>query len=93
MLEELVAFAKFTQLSILRPRDTGFPALFDAFFTEPVLECADVDSEVSRDLRECHFRAASQRDPDDVVAELFGVAGGHSLSLPSQPKLDMLNVT
>ncbi|MCW2289015.1 hypothetical protein M2253_002112 [Leucobacter luti] len=93
LLEEFVPLAKLTQLSILGPGDTGFLALLDAFFSEPFVERANVDSEVLRDLRECHFRAAIQRDLYDVVSELSGVARGHRLILPGQPKLAMLNVT
>lgn len=76
LFKELVPFTKLTKLSILRPGDAGFLALFDAFFSEPFIERADVDSEVFRDLRECDFRAAIQRDLYDVVAELFRVARG-----------------
>ena len=67
--------------------------MFDAFFSESFIEGSDVDAEVLRDLRECHVRAAIQRDPDDVVAELFGVTRRHRVILPGQPKLAMLNVT
>lgn len=58
LLKEFVPSAKLTKLSILRPGDTGFLALFDAFFSEPFIERANVDAEVLRDLRKCHFRAA-----------------------------------
>ncbi|MCW2287741.1 hypothetical protein EDF60_1341 [Leucobacter luti] len=93
LLKELVPFTKLTKLSILRPGDTGFLALFDAFFSKPFVERSDVNTEVLRDLRECDLRAAIQRDPDDVVTELSGVTRGHRFILPGQPKLAMSNVT
>jgi hypothetical protein len=93
LLEELVAFAKFTEFSVLGPGDTGFLALFNAFLSQPFTEGADVDSEVLRDLRECDLRAAIQRDLYDVVAELSGVTRGHRCILPGQQRLAMLNVT
>src|SRR5699024_11310475 len=70
LFEEFVPLAKLTKLSILGPGDTGFLALFDAFFSEPFIERANVNTEVLRDLRECHFWAAIQRDLYDVVTEL-----------------------
>jgi hypothetical protein len=93
LLEELVTFTKLTKLSILGPGETGFMALFDAFFSEPFVERADMDTEVLRDLRKCDFRAAAHRDLYDVVSELSGVTRGHRFILPGQQKLATLNVT
>lgn len=96
LLEELVPFAKLPKLpklSILGTGDTGLLALFDAFLSELFIERADMDSEVFRDLRQHHLRAAIQGDLHDVVAELFGVTRGHRFILPGQPKLAVLNVT
>lgn len=90
LFEEFVAFAELTKFSILGTRDAGFLALFDAFLSESFIEGSNVDAEVFRDLRQCHFRAAIQRDPHDVVTELFGITKRHRFILPGQPKLAML---
>nr|WP_232299776.1 hypothetical protein [Leucobacter komagatae] len=93
LFEELAVCAKLTQLSGLRTRGTAFLALFDVFLTEPFAERADVNAEVFRDLRECHFWAKAQRDLHEIVAELFGVTRGPGFILAAQQKLAMLNVT
>ena len=72
LLEELVAFAKLTKFRILGTRDAGFLALFDAFFSEPFVERADVDSEVLRDLRQCDLRITIQRDPQTSSRNSLG---------------------
>lgn len=65
LLKELVAFAKLTRFSILRTGDTGFLALFDAFFSEPFIERSDVDSKVVRvarvSLAGCDLARSSRR--------------------------------
>src|SRR5699024_10153684 len=58
LFEEFVPSAKLTKISILGPGDTRFLALFDAFFSEPFVERADMDSEFFRDVRKCDCRAA-----------------------------------
>ncbi|WP_251381709.1 MULTISPECIES: hypothetical protein [unclassified Leucobacter] len=65
--------------------------MFDAFFSGPFIERVDVDSEVFRDLRECDFWVAIQRDLYDVVTELFGVTRGYGFIFPGQQKPAMLN--
>ena len=58
LLKELVTFTKLAKFSILGTRDAGFLARFNTFFSQPIIERADMDAEVSRDLRECHVWAA-----------------------------------
>lgn len=82
LFEELVPFAEFAKFSILGPGDTGFLVLFDAFLAQSFVERADVDSEVLRDLRKCYVWATIQRDPHDIVTELFGVTRKASVHPP-----------
>lgn len=58
LFEEFVAFAELTKFSILGTRDAGFLARFNTFCSQPFIERADMDTEVSRDLRKCHVWAA-----------------------------------
>ncbi len=56
-------YVRSLQVSILCTSETRFLTRFNACFSEPFPECADADSEVIRDPRERHVRAAIQRDP------------------------------
>jgi len=85
LLEKAVSFPQFTQLRRLGP---GLASLFtrlDPRVTEPLIERPDVNPEVLRDLRDRDPGLTVQRDPNNIVTELFRIRLRHDDILPGQP--------
>lgn len=82
LLENAVSFP---QLRRLGPGLTRRFTRLDTRVTEALIEGADVNPEVLRDLRHRDPGLTVHSDPNNVVTELFRIRLRHGDILPSQP--------
>lgn len=85
LLQEAVAFTQFPQFSGLGRGHARLLTGFDPSLTHPLVQRADMETEVLRDLSQRDIRITIQSDTNDILAELLGKRLGHTDILPGQP--------